>query len=160
YFNREHGGAMPAGILRTVIPAAPAAWIAALERYGTMSYGDVAHHAYQFAKDGFQVYPLMEEHLTVNKDKFCPLASTRAHFFPDGEAPKVGSVFRQPALAASIDYMMQQEKAAASKGRAAGLAAARDAFYRGDIAREIARFNSENGGMVTMEDLRDFKVDY
>jgi gamma-glutamyltranspeptidase/glutathione hydrolase len=43
FFNRELGGAMPAGILRTVIPAAPAAWIAALERYGTMSFGDVAH---------------------------------------------------------------------------------------------------------------------
>jgi len=160
YFNREYGGVMPAGIIRTVVPAAPAAWLAALERYGTMSFADVAYYAHLFAKDGFQVYPLLEEHLRVNKDKFGRFASTRAHFFPNDEAPKIGSVFRQPALADSIDYMIQQEKAAASRGRSAGLAAVRDAFYKNDIAREIVRFSDENGGMLTMEDLANFKVDY
>src|SRR5438309_8640004 len=36
-FNKKYGGKMPPGILRTVIPAAPYAWITALEKYGTMS---------------------------------------------------------------------------------------------------------------------------
>src|SRR5579864_7834116 len=38
-FMREHGGKIPVGVLRTVVPAAPDAWITALRRYGTMSFG-------------------------------------------------------------------------------------------------------------------------
>ena len=45
YFNDHCGGKMPPGILRTVMPAAPAAWIAALEKYGTLSFGEVAREA-------------------------------------------------------------------------------------------------------------------
>src|SRR5512145_294796 len=37
----EHGGTIPLGLRRTVVPAAPDAWILALERYGTMGFGDV-----------------------------------------------------------------------------------------------------------------------
>jgi gamma-glutamyltranspeptidase/glutathione hydrolase len=45
YFRKHHGGLIPKGLLRTVVPAAPAAWILALERYGTMSFSDVAEAA-------------------------------------------------------------------------------------------------------------------
>ena len=48
-FTREHGGHIPEGILRTVVPAAPDAWITALSRFGTMSFGDVAEAAIRFA---------------------------------------------------------------------------------------------------------------
>src|SRR5690348_15147700 len=41
-FMREHGGRIPHGVLRTVVPAAPDAWITALERHGTMSFGEAA----------------------------------------------------------------------------------------------------------------------
>ena len=39
-FVNEHAGAIPPGVLRTVVPAAPNAWITALQRYGTLSFGD------------------------------------------------------------------------------------------------------------------------
>lgn len=39
---REHGGRIPDGVLRTVVPAAPDAWIIALRRHGTMRFADVA----------------------------------------------------------------------------------------------------------------------
>src|SRR5437867_3154530 len=52
-------GAIPSGIERTVVPAAPDAWILALERYGTMSFGDVASAAIRYARDGFTMYPFM-----------------------------------------------------------------------------------------------------
>src|SRR5215471_14993466 len=42
HFKTQFGGKIPQGILRTVVPAAPDAWITALERYGTMSFGEVA----------------------------------------------------------------------------------------------------------------------
>ena len=49
-FVEEHGGRIPDGVLRTVVPAAPDAWILALERYGTMSFGDVAAAAIRYAR--------------------------------------------------------------------------------------------------------------
>ena len=41
-FMKRHGGKIPRGLLRTVVPAAPDAWIQALQRWGTMSFGEVA----------------------------------------------------------------------------------------------------------------------
>ena len=55
-FMREHGGEIPVGVLRTVVPAAPDAWITALRDYGTMSFGDVAAAAIEYARDGFSVF--------------------------------------------------------------------------------------------------------
>src|SRR5947209_16156521 len=45
HFKAHHAGAIPQGILRTVVPAAPDAWITALERFGTMSFGEVAQRS-------------------------------------------------------------------------------------------------------------------
>ncbi|MCC6470841.1 MAG: gamma-glutamyltransferase, partial [Alphaproteobacteria bacterium] len=53
FFRKNHGGKIPSGVLRTVVPAAPAAWIAALDRFGTMSFGEVAAGAIYFAREGF-----------------------------------------------------------------------------------------------------------
>src|SRR5205085_7965781 len=52
--------------------------------------------------------------------------------------------------------MADQEAAARSRGREAGLAAARDAFYRGDIARTIVKYQKENGGILSAEDLSEY----
>ena len=71
--------------------------------------------------------------------------STAAVFLPNGRPPETGEMFRQTDLAASLQYMADEEKAAASRGREAGLEAARDAFYRGDIARKIVAFIKERG---------------
>jgi hypothetical protein len=61
YFVERHGGAIPHGVLRTVVPAAPDAWITALEQFGTMSFSDCAAAAIRFASDGFPMYGLMAE---------------------------------------------------------------------------------------------------
>ncbi len=52
-FQSQHGGQIPKGILRTVVPAAPDAWLVALRDYGTMSFGDVVASAIHLARDGF-----------------------------------------------------------------------------------------------------------
>jgi gamma-glutamyltranspeptidase / glutathione hydrolase len=157
-FVREHGGAIPHGLLRTVVPAAPDAWITALSRYGTMSFGDVASSAIALARDGFVMYPLMAEVLETYADNYARWSSSAAIYLPRGRAPKVGELFVQSDLARTLQYMVDSERAACSKGRISGLKAARDAFYRGDIARAIVRFHEANGGMLTMEDMAEFRV--
>src|SRR5205085_10692433 len=55
-----------------------------------------------------------------------------------------------------IQYMADQEAAARHRGREAGLAAARDAFYRGDIAHAIVKFQKEQGGFLSADDLANY----
>jgi len=157
FFRKNHGGKIPQGILRTVVPAAPDAWITALERFGTMSFGEVAQSAIAYARDGFPVYPLMSEIITEHESEYRAFPSNVAVYLPKGRPPRTGEVFVQAALARTIQFMADQEAAARSRGREAGLAAARDAFYRGDIARAIVKFQKENGGFLSAEDLANYR---
>ena len=70
YFLKNHDGQIPIGILRTIIPAAPASWLTALELYGTMSFADVAKAAISFARDGFPMYSLMSEYIVENEETY------------------------------------------------------------------------------------------
>src|SRR5882672_8311395 len=115
-FLREHGGKIPKGVLRTVVPAAPDAWITALRRYGTMSFGEVAAAAIRLARDGFPMYPLMAASLKRHEADHRAWPSTAAIFLPNGRLPETGEVFRQTDLAASLQYMADEEGAAAHPG--------------------------------------------
>src|SRR5712691_1482903 len=55
FFRTRHGGQIAPGLARTVVPAAPDAWCTALERWGTMSFADVAASATTFAERGFPI---------------------------------------------------------------------------------------------------------
>ncbi len=152
-FMREHGGKIPDGVLRTVVPAAPDAWITALRRHGTMRFADVAASAIRFAAEGFAVYPLLA---TLDRraragipalGRPTPRSSCRTD-----RVPKAGEKFVQTDLARTLQYMADQDRAA-GPDRMAGLQAAHDAFYRGDIARAIVRFQQQEGGYLSMDDL-------
>src|SRR5580658_6059556 len=120
-FMREHGGKIPLGVLRTVVPAAPDAWITALRRYGTMRFGDVAAAAIRLARDGFPMYPLMAASLKKHEERHRSWASNAAVYVPNGRVPETGEVFYQKDLAASLQYMADEESAAKGRGREAGL---------------------------------------
>jgi gamma-glutamyltranspeptidase / glutathione hydrolase len=157
YFQKHHGGKIPSGVLRTVVPAAPDAWITALARWGKMSFGEVAASAIGFARDGFPVYPLMAEIITEHEAEYRRFASSIPIYLPKGRPPRVGEVFVQTDLAATMQYMADQEAAVARKrGREAGLQAAREAFYKGDIAAKIVAFQKESGGLLAAEDLAQY----
>ncbi|MCP3732808.1 gamma-glutamyltransferase [Sphingomonas sp. MG17] len=158
-FMRHHDGRIPEGILRTVVPAAPDACITALAQFGTMSFADVAQSAIGFARDGYVMYPFQASLLETFQDTLAQWPSSAAIYLPGGRPPKAGELFVQADLAASLQYMADREHRAAGAGRVAGLDAARDAFYRGDIARTIVDFHERNGGLLTMQDLADFHVD-
>src|SRR5579864_7401926 len=155
-FMREHGGKIPVGVLRTVVPAAPDAWITALRRYGTMSFGEVAAAATRLARDGFPMYPLMAASLRKHAERHASWPSSAAVYLPNGRVPEAGDIFRQSDLGASLQYMADEEKAASGRGREAGLEAARGAFYRGDIAKAIVTFMKEQGGLLSAEDLAEY----
>ena len=156
-FVHEHGGSIPDGVLRTVVPAAPDAWITALRHYGTMSFGEVAAAATRFAADGFVMYPLMRDLIERCRSDYARWSSNAEIYLPNGEPPKVGERFVQADLASTLQHMVDEERAAGG-GREQGLQAARAAFYRGDIAHTIADYHRGNGGWLTMADLDRFEV--
>jgi len=157
-FRRQHGGKMPPGVLRTVTPAAPDAWITALERFGTMSFGDVAQYAIRFARDGFPMHPLMQQYIVDHVEGYRRWPVNAAIYLPNGRPPEVGEIFVQADLARTLQFMADEEKAHSGGGRLAGLEAARAAFYRGDIAQAIVRHQREHEGWLTAEDLAGFRV--
>ena len=158
HFRDAHGGAIPKGLLRTVVPAAPASWIEALVRFGTMSFGDVAQAAIRLARDGFPVHPTMADFVAKYAADYTAYSDNATLFLRDGKPVAVGASMKQPDLAATLTYMADQERVVSAKGREAGLKAARDAFYRGDIASRIADYHAANGGWLTFDDLARYAV--
>ena len=81
--------------------------------------------------------------------------SARVFGAPDGKRWKDGDIWKNPDLARTLRRLVEAEKEAAKQGRLAGLKAARDRFYKGDIAREMAKFS---GGQRRPVPLRGFRV--
>ena len=149
-------GEVPIGILRTVVPAAPDANIQALGRWGTMSFGEVATAAIRYARDGFPMHEMMRAYIEAHQDVYRMWPQNAEIYLPDDAPPVVGKSFLQTDLSKSLQYMVDQETASNGAGREAGLNAARDAFYKGDIASAIVKYHRENEGLLSAEDLAEF----
>ncbi len=159
YFQQRHGGKIPPGVERCVVPAAPDAWITALSNYGTMSFGEVASAAIRFASKGFPVYGLLSQFIETHRKDYQRWPSSARVFLPKGRVPQVGEVFVQSELGRTLQFLADEERKVARKqGRKAGLKAARDAFYKGDIAREVCKFIEKEGGLMRFNDFADFSV--
>lgn len=151
------GKAVPEGVLRTVMPAAPATHIEALRRYGTISFEQAATPAMELARDGFGVYPFLANNLSGAQDQYRRWPESARIFLPGGKPPGYGQLFRQEDLGRSIAGMMEAERNTRGD-RDQKLRAAHDFFYRGPIARAVADYHAQNGGFVTTADLAGFEV--
>lgn len=163
HFRDHHDGAIPVGPLRTVVPSAPAAWIAALREHGSMRFGDVAHYAVRFARDGFPMNALLRQTIVNNKASYEAFPYAAGIYLANGGVPpEVGELFYQKDLGASLQFMIDEEAAALGRGgdRLAGLTAARDAFYKGDLARAITDYHASVGGWLSMADMAAFEVGF
>ena len=165
YFNRNHSGELPPGVLRTVTPAAVDGWLTALKLYGTMTFEQVATPAMELAQGGFPIPETLHRALVKEGDQLIHdegegvnWPSTLAIFFKDGQALSVGDVLVQQDLARTFRRLIDVERDAAGQGREAAIQAARDFFYQGAIAEEMVKFIQDEGGLLTMDDLARFQV--
>jgi gamma-glutamyltranspeptidase/glutathione hydrolase len=155
---REHNKTLEgSGLDPVVIPGAPHAALTVLERWGTMSFEAVSARAIEYARKGFPLRPRTAA--TIDRQRtFIERwpANARAWLKPDGTAYQPGDTIQLPDLAATLTKMVQAERSAKKRGRAAGIRAARDRFYKGDIAREMVRFLKENGAPFEASDFAEF----
>jgi len=151
------GRNVPEGLLRTVMPAAPATYVEALRRYGTISFEEAATPAMELARGGFAVYPFIANNIEFLRDSFSRWPDNARIFLPGGRAPRVGELFVQEDLGRTLAGMIEAERGARGD-RDRKLRAVHDFFYRGPIAGAIADYHAQNGGFVTRADLAGFEV--
>src|SRR6476619_4578866 len=72
-------------------------------------------------------------------------------YFDGGKAPRHGEIYRHVDSARMLKKLVEAEQAAAGQGRRAALRAARDRFYKGDIAETMGQFSEQNGGLYRYE---------
>lgn len=158
YFLKHCQGTLPPGILRTVTPAAPDAYIQALLEFGSMSFAEVTADALDLAENGFPVHQFLRDGIGEAEKDYRRWPENSAIFLPEGKVPAVGALFFQKDLAASFKAMCRAE-AACRGDRAEGLKAARAVFYTGEIGKKITDFHIQNGGLLRPEDMESFASD-
>ncbi len=163
FFKRKGFKYPPAyGPLAAVTPGTPGGIILMLQEYGTLSLAEVLAPAIELA-DGYPIDGETADLIERWKDKLKEWPYSKQVMLPHPgsarEAPRAGEIFRQPDLAATLRKMVEAEKQAlaAGKSRKEALQAAYDRFYRGDIAQEFVRGVQEQGGLITLDDLAQWR---
>jgi gamma-glutamyltranspeptidase/glutathione hydrolase len=158
------------GLLAAGVPAAFGAFACAMENFGTKSLAEVAGPALALCEDGFPMHPglcgdgdsidvpgLGLGSIRANAELYrTRWPSTGRVYMPGGELPRSGDLITNPALANLFRRLLEAEASARKGGREAGLNAAVERFYRGDIAREIVAHSDAHGGLLALEDLATF----
>ena len=158
------------GYLPACVPAPVGTWATALARFGTMSFSEILQPTIEYAENGFAVYAAMNRALNMHRDKFNNLYPSTAEIFLDNGRPReIGEVHRNPDFGAMLRIMCRAEDGAKGRGRIAGIEAARDAFYKGEIAEKIVRFiqdnpvldasGEEHAGLLSYEDMAEWEAE-
>jgi len=145
------------GLDPAVVPGALHAALTVLERWGTMSFEQVSARAIEYARQGFPLRPRTVQSIQGNLKFFQSWPENQKYWLkPDGSMYKAGETIKLPTLAHTLSLMLEAERAASAKGRAAGIAAARDRFYKGDIAGDMVAFLKQHQAPFEKDDFAEF----
>ena len=154
WYKTHQGGKIPVNdsLLSGTVPGVVDAWYIMLSKWGTKSFAEVLQPAIELAERGVPIggrgmmSAALQKYPTSMK-LFAP---------PNGQRWVEGELWKNPDLARTLRRLVAAEKQASGQGRLAGLKAARDLFYKGDIAREMGKFSEDNGGLFRYEDFASY----
>jgi gamma-glutamyltranspeptidase / glutathione hydrolase len=160
WYEKNNGGKIPEsdGLLSGGLPGVVDAWYTLLDRWGTMSFEQVLQPAIELAENGFPLSEYGASYIAGSK-KILKYPTTVKIYLPNGHPPKAGEILKNPDLARTLKKLVEAEKANRAKGRHEALKAARDRFYKGDIARDLAAFSEANGGLFRYEDFAEYTAE-
>src|SRR5206468_11265736 len=92
----------------------------------------------------------------MSNEQLLKYPSSARIYAPGGKKWKEGDVFKNADFARTLRRLVEAESQQVAQGREAGLRAARDRFYKGDIAREMAQFSEQNGGLLRYDDFASY----
>jgi gamma-glutamyltranspeptidase / glutathione hydrolase len=151
------------GPLAAVTPGTPGGLMTMLAEYGTMSLKEVLAPAMQMA-EGYPIEAQTANSIENRKELIKQWPYSKKVFLPHlgekREAPDAGEVFVQKDLLETLKKLVAAEQQALAKGksRSEAIYAAYDLFYKGEIGKEFARGCQEQGGLITEQDLANWKV--
>ena len=146
-----------AGLDPAVVPGALHAALTVLEKWGTMSFEEVAAPGIAYAENGFPMRNSTAQAIRRQLKFFESWPGNKQYWLkPDGSQYQPGETIKLPALAKTLRRMVDAERAAKSKGRGAAIIAARDRFYKGDIAAEMVAFLQKHGAPFDASDFSEY----
>ncbi|MEN8619243.1 gamma-glutamyltransferase [Shewanella baltica] len=135
--SREHG-------LAVGVPGTVMGMSLALEKYGTMTLAQVTAPAIKMAQEGISVTPDLAQSLAGLKRRMTQWPTTAAIFYKaDGSDYQVDDILKQPELAHSLSLIAEK----GTKG-----------FYEGETATKLINAVKDAGGIMTLDDLKNYKV--
>jgi gamma-glutamyltranspeptidase/glutathione hydrolase len=141
----DFAGIPSKGHLSVTVPGTVDGWFAIHDRFGKLPMADVLAPTVNYARQGFPVSPVIAYYLERNRLSFERslagselLENIYSTWYPGGRSPVAGEIFRNPDLGNTLEAI----------GRGG-----RDAFYRGDVARDMAAYFQRIGADLSYEDL-------
>ena len=146
YF-RDHGIEMipKYGPLPVSVPGTVDGWFELHGRYGRLPMSELLAPAIRYAREGFPVSEVIAAYLDLNQKRIGHYPGFADTYMPNGRVPAKGEMFRNPRLADTLELI-------ADGGR--------DAFYKGDIARRIDAYMTEQGGLLRYDDLAQHESEW
>jgi len=139
YFRERGIEAIPRyGALPVSVPGAVDGWFELHGRYGQLPMQQVLAPAIAYAREGFPVSEYIANLFKVYEKRLGHYPGFADTYMLDGHVPDKGEMFRNPRLADTLEAIAE---------------GGRDAFYKGDIARRIDSYMTEQGGLLRYEDL-------
>ncbi len=146
-----------AGLDPAVVPGALHAALTVLEKWGTMSFEAVSVRAIEYARDGFPLRQSTADGVVRQLEFFKQWPDNQRYWLKaDGTPHKPGETIKLPTLARTLTRMVEAERGAKGRGRAAAIAAARDRFYKGDIAKEMVAFLQKHQAPFDASDFAEY----
>ncbi|MSR56609.1 MAG: gamma-glutamyltransferase [Planctomycetaceae bacterium] len=133
------------GPLSWSVPGCVDGWEELRLRFGSKSLADLLQPAIEYAEEGFPVSEIIARGWQSSAKSLAEWADSSRTYLPNGRAPEVGEIFRNPDLARSYRLIAGQ---------------GRDAFYRGEIARRIVAFSEQNGGFLSLKDFSEHRSNW
>jgi gamma-glutamyltranspeptidase/glutathione hydrolase len=140
------------GLLAACVPGAVGGWLLLLEQFGTWRLADVLEFAIGYADGGYPVVPGITFTIERSEPLLRDWPGSAALYLP---APRPGSTFRNPQLAATWRRLLDESRGGS---REAEIERARQVYYEGFVAEEIDRFSGEHDGLLTGGDLAGWRA--
>lgn len=130
----------PFGPLPVTVPGCVDGWFELHQKFGRLPMEDVLAPAIRYCHEGFPVSEVIARGWRGSRRTFEKYPGFLETYFPNGQGPQTGDLFRNPMLGETLQKVAQ-------KGR--------DEFYRGEIARTIAGYMKQHGGYLSYSDLAE-----
>ena len=135
----------PFGPLPVTVPGAVAGWTALHKRFGSKSFEELFNNAIYYADNGFPITEVVGYYLQLSSERYKDYPNFKDVWMPNGEALRKGDVFVNKDLAKTYKQI------AKSYG---------ESFYKGDIAQTISEFITEQGGFLSVDDLKSYQPEW